>query len=156
MYNLVVILIRARTYTRAPSRAPPSRSGGGYDVSLFEMMKMQNEKDNRKTKIDTSITPLNITSDGLLLLRGGITIDFMTTTCQSPVGDMVNPIMMFYSDTIANTDKAVCATCGGAIPENRPVFLMSDGSHLYPCADEQEWIWWTVPARDVKTLKGEE
>jgi len=146
--------------TRMRSRArPPVHSAGGRAKTALvqiEMMNMQNEKDNRKTKIDTSITPLNITTDGLLLLRGGITIDFMTTTCQSPVGDMVNPIMMFYSDAIATTDKPVCATCGCAIPENRPVFLMSDGSHLYPCADEQEWVWWTVPAREVKTLEGEE
>ena len=117
---------------------------------------MQDEKDNRKTKIDTSITPLNMTSEGQLILRGGITIDFMTTTCQSPIGYMVNPIMMFYSDTIDSIGTPVCATCGCEIPGNRPVFLMSDGSDLYPCAEEQEWVWWTVPAREVKTLDGEE
>ena len=117
---------------------------------------MNNEKDNRKTKIDTNITPLNMTSDGLLILRGGITIDFMTITCQSPIGYMVNPIMMFYSDTMDCASKPVCAICGYEVPENRPVFLMSDGSHLYPCADEQEWVWWTVPNREVKTLRGEE
>ena len=115
-----------------------------------------NDKNNKKMNIDTSITPLNVTSDGMVLLRGGITIDFMTTTCQSPVGRMVNPIMMFYNDTMENTDKPICANCGCEIPNNRPVFLMSDGSHLYPCADEQEWVWWTVPAREVKTLEGEE
>lgn len=116
----------------------------------------RNENDNRKHKIDTSINPLNVTSDGLVILPAGITIDFMTATCQSPIGYTVNPIMMFYSDTMNHTDKPVCATCGCEIPENRPVFLMSDGSHLYPCAEEQEWVWWTVSHREVKTLKGEE
>ena len=142
------------------SRArPPVRSAGGRAKTALvqlEMMKMSNDKEKKTTKIDTSIPPLNVTSDGLVLLRGGITIDFMTATCQSPIGYTVNPIMMFYSDTMDCASKPVCATCGCAIPENRPVFLMSDGSHLYPCADEQEWVWWTVPGREVKTLQGEE
>ena len=117
---------------------------------------MPNDKEKKTTKIDTSITPLNMTSEGQLILRGGITIDFMTTTCQSPIGYMVNPIMMFYSDTMDSISTPVCATCGCEIPEDRPLFLMSDGSHLYPCADEQEWVWWTVSAQEVKTLQGEE
>ena len=147
----------SRAYIRARSRMRLlSANAGGATTFPNECDKMKNDEEKKTTKIDTSITPLNVTSDGRIILRGGIMIDFMTITCQTPNGASVRPMIMFHTDTMDNTSKPVCATCGCVIPDNRPVFLMSNGDHLYPCADEQEWVWWTVQGRDVKTLQGEE
>ena len=76
---------------------------------------MKNDEEKKTTKIDTSITPLNVTSDGRIILRGGIMIDFMTITCQTPNGASVRPMIMFHTDenecrkifnTISNTVSA--------------------------------------------------
>ena len=117
---------------------------------------MQDENKKRKITVDTRVTSLNVTSDGLVILRGGITIDFMSITCISPGGQYTRAMMKFYTDTMDNSIEPVCASCGRKIPSERPVFVMANGEHLYPCSDEQEWVWWTVPGREVKTLQGEE
>jgi len=108
---------------------------------------------NNKKMIDGKVSPFSVTADGYVLMDG-VWIDYMTARVRHPDGDWVYPVIMF--NTHGADEVVVCPSCGNKIPNNRPVFLMSNGEHVFPCAEEDAWIWWTVPGRDVKTLQGEE
>ena len=112
-----------------------------------------------------NISPMSVTSDGMVMLKDGRLVDFMDTVCNDLEGKRVAPLIKFYSDTIFQDNlpqrmkgpngDVVCVTCREIIPANRPVFFMSNGMHLYPCANQDEWVWWDVIHLDVRVIGGE-
>ena len=116
--------------------------------------------DNRKewnNNRKNTLTPSRVREDGYGMMDNGIQIDLTLFEHRSPDGDFHNVVAIFYTPTMDSDGGGYrCAGCGQIIPTNRPVFLMTNLQHMYPCLDEGKWVWWTVSSRGVKTLEGME
>ena len=120
-------------------------------------MENNNNRKNNQNENATGVSAYSITSDGFVLLRNGVNIHFLLTTFTDPDGKIVHPILMFYENTNRNKlRKQHCPSCGCEIPSDRPIFLMSNGHHLYPCADEGDWVWNVANFAEVETFRGGE